>query len=516
MSSPVQPPLRVETVDGTTSGRPITTIKVTNGDLTISGSTATIDTSGAGGGGTIGGTSTTNQISFGDTTSNEITSSGNLQFLSGQNLYVAGRIQIGNATGTKLTTVSSQDLILDTNEGTNSGNITIEAGTNGQISITPDGTGIVKIDGVGINNSAIATGYILKATSATEAGWVAESSSIGGTIAENQIAVGSSTADEIEGSASLTYSTSIMTIKNQIELSDVGSAGILKNSQGNQDLRLQVAGTGNVRIENQTTDTASQLNVKGNGTGTPQISLSNDSKAITIKCDENQKLKIAGGSSSFIFDASSGTGGITWPDGTTQITAASASTNNFDVAPRTQGASVWGSFTRFDVSKDIAFGSGFARNFNDIDQDKVYCWPFIGSNTGNVSEMGIYANTSGTYTVYAGIYSDNAGQPDTLLGYATFSVTGANIYYQTSFSTTISMVRGVQYWYAFKHEHTTSVSFRCMDQTYQNAIQTVSSANQSNQVQYYTYSSSALESDLSSVTWIPQASIGRFILTLKW
>ena len=78
------------------------------------------------------------------------------------------------------------------------------------------------------------------------------------------------------------------------------------------------------------------------------------------------------------------------------------------------------------------------------------------------------------------------------------------------------MVRGVQYWYAFKHEHTTTVSFRCMDQTYQNAIQTVSSANQSNQVQYYTYSSSALESDLSSVTWIPQASIGRFILTLKW
>ena len=51
MSSPIQPPLTVETVDGTTSGRPITKIKVTNGDLTISGSTATIDTGGGGGGG---------------------------------------------------------------------------------------------------------------------------------------------------------------------------------------------------------------------------------------------------------------------------------------------------------------------------------------------------------------------------------------------------------------------------------------------------------------------------------
>lgn len=51
MSGPVRPPLTVETVDGTTVGRPITTIKVTNGDLTVSGSTATIDTSGGGGGG---------------------------------------------------------------------------------------------------------------------------------------------------------------------------------------------------------------------------------------------------------------------------------------------------------------------------------------------------------------------------------------------------------------------------------------------------------------------------------
>ena len=49
MSGPVRPPLTVETLDGTTVGRPITTIKVTNGDLTVSGNVATIDTSGGGG-----------------------------------------------------------------------------------------------------------------------------------------------------------------------------------------------------------------------------------------------------------------------------------------------------------------------------------------------------------------------------------------------------------------------------------------------------------------------------------
>ncbi len=198
MSGPVQPPLTVETVDGTTSGRPITKIKVTNGTLSISGSTATIITGGGGGGGTIG-----------------------------------------------------------------------------------------------------------------------------GSIANNQVAVGSGT-NTISGSSALTLNSSVLTVQNQIELSNTGAAGILKNSQNNQDLRFLVSGTGNVRIENQTTNTDSQLNVRGNGTGEPIISLSNDTKAITIKCDENQKLKVAGGTSSFIFDASSSTGGITWPDSTTQITA-----NNF-------------------------------------------------------------------------------------------------------------------------------------------------------------------------------------------
>ena len=164
--------------------------------------------------GTISGSSTANQVSFGDTTANEITSSGNLQFLSGQNLYVAGRIQIGNATGTKLTTVSSQNLVLDTNEGTDSGSIVIESGTNGQISLTPDGTGLVKIDGVGINNSAIATGYILKATSTTEAGWVAESGGgFTGSLADTQVAFGNTTADSIQGSSSLTVTGSGSTFK---------------------------------------------------------------------------------------------------------------------------------------------------------------------------------------------------------------------------------------------------------------------------------------------------------------
>ena len=50
MSSPIRPPLKIETIDGTTEGRPINTIRVSNSTLSVSGTTATITTGGGGGG----------------------------------------------------------------------------------------------------------------------------------------------------------------------------------------------------------------------------------------------------------------------------------------------------------------------------------------------------------------------------------------------------------------------------------------------------------------------------------
>ena len=65
MSGPVSPPLTVREADGSPSGRPINTIVVSNGDLSISGTTATIDTSGSA---TIGGTIADTQVAFGSGT----------------------------------------------------------------------------------------------------------------------------------------------------------------------------------------------------------------------------------------------------------------------------------------------------------------------------------------------------------------------------------------------------------------------------------------------------------------
>ena len=59
----------------------------------------------------------------------------------------ADTVQIGdsNANAT-LTTNGTGDLILNTNNGTNSGNITLEDGANGHIQITTNGTGYVKFN----------------------------------------------------------------------------------------------------------------------------------------------------------------------------------------------------------------------------------------------------------------------------------------------------------------------------------------------------------------------------------
>tara|TARA_B100000029_G_scaffold484922_1_gene537686 strand:+ start:669 stop:2903 length:2235 start_codon:yes stop_codon:yes gene_type:complete len=97
----------------------------------------------------------------------------------------------------------------------------------------------------------------------------------------------------------------------------------ITNNKADEDIDLKVLGAGVVEVANQTTNNSTTLSIKGNGTGDSIITLSNNTKSISLKCDENNKLKVAGALNNFVFDASSGTGGITWPDGTTQTTAAS-------------------------------------------------------------------------------------------------------------------------------------------------------------------------------------------------
>ena len=59
----------------------------------------------------------------------------------------SGEVVIGTgAASASLTTKGTYDLVLDTNSGTNSGNITITDGANGAIDLTTNGTGAIKFN----------------------------------------------------------------------------------------------------------------------------------------------------------------------------------------------------------------------------------------------------------------------------------------------------------------------------------------------------------------------------------
>ena len=71
----------------------------------------------------------------------------------------ADTVQVGDADAdATITTQGTGDLILNTNNGTNAGNITLLDGANGNISVTPDGTGdvVLAADSVTVGDSGAA------------------------------------------------------------------------------------------------------------------------------------------------------------------------------------------------------------------------------------------------------------------------------------------------------------------------------------------------------------------------
>ena len=265
MSGPVRPPLTVETVDGTTVGRPITKIKVTNGDLTVSGTTATIDTSGSGG--SPGGSDTeiqyNNAGSFGGDAGLKITTKG------------------GGGT----TTIRSGNMLLG-------GGKVATATANGFVSLISDGVGQI---------------------------FLTSGAAQGGTFTDTQVNIFANTNTD---NAILNFRDSSNVENGRITLKDDGNLEI-KNSVSGKNVFLEVTGSAGVTIKQGTTNAGTTFNVEGNGTGTPKINLTNNVKSVTLLCDVNQKLKVDGGTDTFVFDVSSASGGITFPDGTTQTTAAS-------------------------------------------------------------------------------------------------------------------------------------------------------------------------------------------------
>ena len=111
-------------------------------------------------------------------------------------------------------------------------------------------------------------------------------------------------------------------------------------------------------------------------------------------------------------------------------------------------------------------------------------FPFVAPESGNLSEVEIWINTTtASSTLVVGFYANDTtdNMPGTLLGYVTIdtaSATGAVS--QTSFSSTVTLSEGTQYWCAYARGTTAYASIKSIDEDNRLGLGIASSPIESN------------------------------------
>ena len=402
MSGPIVPPLEVTEVDGSPDGRPITKIIVSNGDLTISGRTATIDTSGSA---TVPGTPA-QSIQFNSDPAGTFTGSERLLFQTGSN---------------------NAQIFIKSGESATQAEIRAVDGWGLQIGATDvDGSIRNQIALFGENDAP--DGILLL----PKAGENVLISGNGGTIAG--LASAGSTTD-------LVLSTYDDEDKAKITLEAGAGGGVV----------IQTDAAGVLQLENTTTDADSVLSIMGNGTGDAKLDLQNASERVWVLCDENKKLKVQGGSggNTFILDVSGAATGLTFPDGTTQTTAASGGGGGIGIVyPPVSNSQVTSSIHWGNISAPFGTSASATQAFNT---DSPAWIPIIARRTATFTDISIRV-TSGvgsTALVDLAVYSDDSGEPGTLLGQATVDVDTSGTKSATlaaEVGESLDSVAGSQYW----------------------------------------------------------------------
>ena len=125
-------------------------------------------------------------------------------------------------------------------------------------------------------------------------------------------------------------------------------------------------------------------------------------------------------------------------------------------------------YVRYVVNSFPPWGSSTttSQNFSTSDlYDRPYFYPFIAPESGEIAEVGIefIVASSESNDIQVGIYSttDTTGAPDTLLGKAVIDSESTGNVYDTSLSSTVTLVKGTMYWIAICRSTTQiNVTFR--------------------------------------------------------
>ena len=286
---------------------------------------------------------------------------------------------------------------------------------------------------------------------------------------------------------------------------------------------IKTTGTGATEIGNETTNQDTTLQVAGNGTGKPIINLKNDTMAASLEVTTDEELSIKGGTDLFKFDVSSATGGITWPDGTSQISAASGGGTTF-VSPTTANAS----YDRINIAAAPFYGgNGFIGQFSHTTSttlDNPTFWQYLAPFTANISSIKLYVSSGGATNVVLGIYADAGGYPGALIGKATFDVTSTGYKDLTSFldsggsATTIPQTEGTTYWVGYVRE-TTAVAWSVYGVTANVGSTIMIQEPDDSNYRLYNLSSSslALPATVTATDLVPKNNLpgGRVALAIK-
>jgi len=114
----------------------------------------------------------------------------------------------------------------------------------------------------------------------------------------------------------------------------------------------------------------------------------------------------------------------------------------------------------WDVMSTPPYGQAVKLSTAKMDGKGVF-FPFVASQSGTLTGMKIRvsgAHSGGNF--YAGIYSadEDTGLPKDLAGYCTFSTTSVATVEQTSFSSSVTTVRGTVYWMYTNVDNSTTAS----------------------------------------------------------
>ena len=168
-------------------------------------------------------------------------------------------------------------------------------------------------------------------------------------------------------------------------------------------------------------------------------------------------------------------------DGSTAWAAAGGGGSSYNQA-RNPNADLYTGYTTYLISRGVGFttvGAMTTTVETRTNYRQISFRPFIAPQSGDLTAFLAYVSTAGAATdISLGIYDDDGGAPNDLMGTATIDCSSTGAKTQTSISATITLVEGTQYWYSWVTTNSTdSPGLRAEDQDY-----TQFASNQTNSI----------------------------------